>query len=68
MIKIQVLLSAYVFSFMFRVKVRVNPNMILFFSHYPRIVCLHMLPPLFCPVLTMYSGSNFFHMWIKYYL
>lgn len=31
-IKIQLFLLAYMFSFMFRVKVRVNPKMILFFK------------------------------------
>lgn len=52
-IKIQLFLLAYMFSFMFRIKVRVNPKMILFFKSYSRIVYLHMLQPLSFLVLAM---------------
>lgn len=67
-IKIQLFLLAYMFSFMFRIKVRVNPKMILFFKSYSRIVYLHMLQPLSFLVLAMYSSPDSFHIWIKYYL
>ena len=59
--KIQLLLLAYVFSFLFRTKVRVQTPKVIFLL----VVTLELfayicLPPLSFSILTLYPGSGFF--------